>query len=76
MQPTIDNCDQEFVGTSYSKLKTFSLTLMKDIVAHCNKTIVKTEDNIKNIEAQFEKYNRKKRIPEHWRNHKKQWSEH
>ena len=24
---------------------------MKDIVAHCNKTIVKTEDNIKDIQT-------------------------
>ena len=43
--------DQEFVDTWYSKLKTFSLTLMKDIVAHCDKTIVKTEDNIKDTET-------------------------
>ena len=43
--------DQEFLDTWYSKLKTFSLTLMKDIVAHCDKTIVKTEDNIKDTET-------------------------
>ena len=42
LEPTIRNYDQEFVDTWYSKLKTFSLTLMKDIVAHCDKTIVKT----------------------------------
>ena len=47
LEPTIGNYDQEFVDTWYSKLKLFSLTLMKDIVAHCNKSIVKTEDNIK-----------------------------
>ena len=47
LEPTIGNCDQEFVDTWYSKLKLFSLTLMKDTVAHCNKSIVKTEDNIK-----------------------------
>ena len=51
LEPTIGNYDQEFVDTWYSKLKTFSLTLMKDIVAHCDKTIVKTEDNIKDTET-------------------------
>ena len=56
--PTIGNYDQEFVDTWYSKLKTFSLTLMKDIKAHCDKTIVKTEDNIKDTETHL------KNIPE------------
>ena len=36
----------------YSKSKTFSLTLMKDTVAHCNKTIDKTaSNNIKDTET-------------------------
>ena len=43
--------DHEFLDTWYSKLRTFSLTLMKDIVAHCDKTIFKTEDNIKDTKA-------------------------
>ena len=43
--------DQEFLDTWYSKLKTFSLTLMKDIVAHCDKTIFKTKNNIKDTKA-------------------------
>ena len=47
LEPTIGNYDQEFVDTWYSKLKTFSLTLMKDIIAHCDKTIVKTEEKSK-----------------------------
>ena len=51
LEPTIGNYDQEFVDTWYSKLKRFSQTLMKDIVAHCDKTIVKTEDNIKDTET-------------------------
>ena len=51
LEPTIGNYDQEFVDTWYSKLKTFSLTLMKDIVSCCDKTIVKTEDNIKDTET-------------------------
>ena len=42
MEPTSGNYDQEFVDTSYSNLKTFSLTLMKDIVALCDKSFVKT----------------------------------
>ena len=75
MKPTIGNYNQEFVDMWYSKLKT-SLTLMKDIAAHCDKTIVKTEDSIKDTETHLKKYNRKIRIPEHWKNHKKQWSKH
>ena len=51
LEPTIGNYDQEFVDTWCSKLKTFSRTLMKDIVAHCDKTIVKTEDNIRDTET-------------------------
>ena len=51
LEPTIGNYDQEFVDTWYSKLKTFSLTLMNDIVAHCDKAIVKAEDNIKDTET-------------------------
>ena len=51
LEITIENYDQEFVDTWHSKLKTFSLTLVKDIVAHCNKTIVKTEENIKDTGA-------------------------
>ena len=51
LQPTIGNYDQEFVDMWCSKLKTFSLTLMKGIVAHCDKTNVKAEDNIKDAET-------------------------
>ena len=62
-EPTIDNYDQEFVDAWYSKLKLFSLTLMKDIVAHCDNTILKidvndindTETHVKNI-AELEEY--------------------
>ena len=50
-EPAIDNYDQEFVDTWYSKLKLFSLTLMKDIVAHCDKTIFKIDDHIKDTET-------------------------
>ena len=64
LEPTIGNYDQEIVDTWYSKLRTFSLTLMKDIVAHCDKTIVKTDDDIKDTET-FEKYNKKRRTPDH-----------
>ena len=51
LEPTIGNCDRGFFYKWYSTLKTFSLTLMKDILAHCNKTVVKTEDNIKDTET-------------------------
>ena len=55
LDPTIGNYDKEFVDTWYSKLKTFSLILMKDTVAHCDKTIVKTNDNIKDTETNLKK---------------------
>ena len=51
LEPTIGYYDQEFIDKWYSKLKTFSPTLMNDIVAHCDKTIVKTQDNIKDTET-------------------------
>ena len=51
LEPTIGSYDQELVDTWYSKIKTFSLTLMKGIVAHWDKSIVKTEDNIKDTET-------------------------
>ena len=51
LEPTIGNFDQEFVDEWYSKLKGFSLILMKDITTYCEKTIKSTNDNIKNTEA-------------------------
>ena len=72
LEPTIANYNQEFIDTWYSKLKTFSLTLMKDIVAHCDKTIVKTEDNIKDTETHLKNITERQRIPEHRKNHQKQ----
>ena len=74
-EPTVDNYDQEFGDAWYSKLKLFSLTLMKDIVAHCDKTIFKIDDDIKDTETR-EKYNRIRRISVDWKNYQKQWSKH
>ena len=51
LEHTIGNYDQEFIDTWYLKLKTFSLTLMKEIVAHCDKTIVKTTKIISKIQT-------------------------
>ena len=53
LEPIISNCDEEFVDLLYSNLKTFFVTLMKDIVivVHCDPTIVKTEDSIKDTET-------------------------
>ena len=45
---------------------------MEDIVVHCDKTIVKKEDSIKDTPNQFQNYHRKRRTPEHWTNHQKQ----
>ena len=63
LELTVGNCNQDFIETWYSKLK-ISLTLMKDIAAHCDKTILKTEDSIKDTETNLKKLTRK-RIPEH-----------
>ena len=50
-EPTIGNYDQEFVDTWYAKLKSFSLTLMKDIASYRDKTIAKTKQNIRETET-------------------------
>ena len=39
LKPTFRNLNQEFAGTWYSQLKSFSLMLMKNIVTYCDKTI-------------------------------------
>ena len=51
LEPTLGNYDQEFVGVWFSKLKRCFLTLMRDIVAHCDKNIVKTKDYIEYAET-------------------------
>ena len=51
LEPTIRNYDQDFVDTWYTKLKSFSLTLMKDIASYCDKTIVQTKQNIRETET-------------------------
>ena len=45
LEPTIGNYDQEFVDTWYAKLKSFSLSLMKDIASYCDKTITTTSSH-------------------------------
>ena len=47
LEPTIGNYDPGFVDTWYAKLKSFSLTLMKDIASYYDKTIVQTKQNIR-----------------------------
>ena len=51
LEPTIGNHDQQFLDNWYSKLKEFSLSLMKDIVSFCEKTIKSTTNDINNTEA-------------------------
>ena len=46
LEPTIGNFDQEFVDQWYSKLKGFSLILMKDIKTYREKTIKSTNESI------------------------------
>ena len=47
LKPTIGNYDQEFVDTWYSKLKSFSLTLVKDIAYYCNKAMAQIKQNVR-----------------------------
>ena len=51
LEPTITNHDQNFLDHWYSKLKQFSLSLMKDIVQFCDKTIDKTATEISTTET-------------------------
>ena len=51
LKPTIGNHDQELIDNWFSKLNEFSLILMKDIVTFCDKTIGKTNKEIKNTEC-------------------------
>ena len=38
LEPIMGNFDQEFVDNWYTDLKQFSIVLMKQIVAYCDKT--------------------------------------
>ena len=51
LEPTIGNHDQNFLDNWYSKLKQFSLSLMKDIVQFCDKTIDATATEINTTES-------------------------
>ena len=51
LEPTIRNHDQHFLDNWYSKLKQFSLSLMKDIVQFCDKTINATTTEISTTET-------------------------
>ena len=63
LEPTIGNHDQNFLDNWYSKLKPFSLSLMKDVVQFCGKTIDAntierntTESSLKSNVADAKKY--------------------
>ena len=45
LEPTIGNFDQEFVDNWCTILKQFSIVLMKQILAYCDKTTEKTKSN-------------------------------
>ena len=51
LEPTIGNQDQNFLDNWYSKLKQFLLSLMKDIVHFCDKTIDATTTEISTTET-------------------------
>ena len=55
IEPTIGNFDQELVDECYSKLKVFSLILIKGITTYCEKTIESTNDSMKNTETTLRK---------------------
>ena len=50
-EPTIGNQNQDVLGNWYTKLKEFSLILIKDIVRHCDDTIKETGALINSTEA-------------------------
>ena len=43
LEPTIGNFDQDFVNNCYTNLQQFSIVLMKQIVAYCEKTAQKIQ---------------------------------
>ena len=47
LEPVTGNYDQEHKDTWYAKLKSFSLTLTKDIASYCDKTIAQTKQHIR-----------------------------
>ena len=51
LETTIGNHDQNFLDNWYSKLKQFSLSLTKDIVQFCEKTIDTTTTKISTTES-------------------------
>ena len=51
LEPTIGNHDQNFLDDWYSKLKQFSLSLMKDIVQFCDETIDAATTEISTTES-------------------------
>ena len=50
LEPTIGNHNQEFLDNWYGKLKTFSISMMEDIVTFCDKTLKSTKQEIANCE--------------------------
>ena len=51
LEPTIGNHEQNFLVNWYSKLKHFSLSLIKNIVQFCDKTINATTTEISTTES-------------------------
>ena len=51
LEPTIGNFGQQVVDEWYSKQKSLSLILMKDITTYCEKTIKSTNEDIKSTET-------------------------
>ena len=55
LEHTIGNYNQEFVDTCYAKLKSFWLTLMKDIASYCDEIIVQSKQNIRKTESNLKR---------------------
>ena len=51
LEPKFGNFDHKFIDKWYSKLKSFSLILMKHIATYCEKTTESTNESRKNTEA-------------------------
>ena len=62
VEPSIGNQDEEFLETWHEKLRSFSLTLMSQVITFCDQTINKVNEEIQKIKAELHaKLDRNKR---------------
>ena len=56
LEPMIGNHDQEFLDNWYGKLKSFSFSMIQDIVKFCDKTLTDVKSNIKCSENTLKRF--------------------